>query len=162
MLLLAMGHSGTVMKVFTVGTVLNICLNYLLIKHSDLGMLGAAVSSMASVSTISIGGSFVLYRLSGMHPFAAGYLKPVIGSAIIGVVIYAAAKSFPLYFWMLPVYFLLYIAGYVGLLFLTKSLDAEDAFLLENILEKAGVRPETARKITRRINKGDSEKIEDR
>lgn len=153
MLLLVMGHSGTLLKVFTAGTVLNILLNYALIKHAGFGMLGAAVSSASSVAAISIGGAFVLYRLSGMHPFAPGYIKPVIGSAFIGMIIYAAAKSLPLHFWMLPVYFLLYIGGYAASLIFTRSLDGEDLFLLEQLLKRAGVGQETARRIMQKIQR---------
>ena len=144
------------MKVFTVGTVLNILLNYVLIKHAGLGMIGAAISSMVSVSTISIGGSFILYRLSGMHPFAPGYFKPVMGSALIGVVIYAAAKSLPLYSWMLPVYFLLYLCGYAASLIFTNSLEAEDIFLIRKIMERAGFAPEAAQRIIGKIYREDS------
>jgi O-antigen/teichoic acid export membrane protein len=154
MLLLVLGHSGTVMKVFTAGTVLNILLNYILIKHAGLGMLGAAVASMASVSTISIVGSYILYRMSGIHPLAPGYLKPVIGSAIIGLIIYAAAKNLPLYSWILPVYFILYICGYVASLVLTRSLEAEDIFLIKKIMERAGVAPEAAQRIMGKLPKG--------
>ena len=156
MLLLVLGHSGTVMKVFTAGTVLNILLNYILIKHFGLGMLGAAVSSMASVSFISIGGSLILYRLSGIHPLAPGYFKPVIGSALIGAVIYAAAKSLPLYSWMLPVYFLLYVCGYAASLIFTNSLEAEDIFLIKKIMERAGFAPEAAQRIIGKIYKEDT------
>jgi O-antigen/teichoic acid export membrane protein len=152
MLLLVIGHSGTLLKVFAAGTVLNLLLNYILIKHAGLGMLGAAVASMSSISVISISGSFVLYRISGMHPITGGYLKPVLASSLIGMIIYAAAKSFPLYFWVLPIYFLLYICGYIVSLIFTRSLDAEDFFLLELLLTKAGINAERINKVLRIIS----------
>lgn len=146
MLLLVMGLSRAVMKVSAAGTLLNILLNYILIKHLGLGMQGAAISSMVSFIAISSGCAVVLYRRSGMHPIVSVYLRPVLGSAVIGGIIYAVAKSLPLHFWMLPVYLFLYIFGYLALLILTRSLDAEDVFLFGEILKKAGVPPETARK----------------
>ena len=162
MLLLVMGRSGTVMKVFAAGTMLNVLMNYILIKHAGLGLQGAAISSMVSIVTISLGCSFVLYRLSGIHPLSSAYLKPVTGSAIIGVAIYAAAKGLPLYFWILPVYFLLYICGYLASLILTRSLDAEDVFLFSEILKRAGVEPETTRRIMKKIRMGNTGQIDER
>lgn len=159
MLLLVMGFSKAVMKVAACGTLLNIILNYILIKQIGLGMTGAALASMVSFLVIGLGYSFVLYRRSGMHPFAAGYLKPVIGSALIGVVIYVAAKSLPLYSWMLPVYFLLYICGYIASLVFTRSVDDEDVLLLEALLKRAGVAPEVTRGIAAGIHKWTKGKI---
>ncbi len=160
MLLLVMGLSKAVMKVAAFGTALNIILNYILIKHVGLGMSGAALASMGSFLAIGLGYSYVLYRTNGLHPFADGYLKPVMGSALIGVAIYVAAKSLPLYSWMLPVYLVLYVCGYVASLFLTHSVDAEDIFLFGEILKRAGVAPETTRTIIGRIYKGNLEKID--
>jgi O-antigen/teichoic acid export membrane protein len=153
LLLLVLGHSRAVMKVSAAGTVLNVLLNYLLIKHLGLGIEGAAVSSTFSLIAVGCGYSFVLYRLSGMHPVVSGFLKPVIGSAVIGAVIYVIAKNLPLYFWMLPLYFLLYIGGYIASLVITRSLDAEDVFLFEKILQKAGLTPEATRKVIAKIYK---------
>lgn len=153
MLLLVFGLSKAVMKVSTVCALLNVLLNYVLIKHLGLGIKGAALATMASLIAVSLGYSFILYRHNGMHPVSSCYLKPVIVSAIIGIAIYAAAKNLPLYFWMLPIYLFLYIFGYLASLILTRSIDDEDFFLIGEILKKAGVAPETARKIMRRLNK---------
>jgi O-antigen/teichoic acid export membrane protein len=153
MLLLVLGHSKAVMKVSAAGAILNVLLNYILIKHAGLGMQGAAVSSLISFFAVSSGYSVILYRLSGIHPIAASYLKPVIGSGVIGVGIYGVAKSLTLYVWMLPVYFLLYICGYLVSLVLTKSVDENDVLLFETILKKTGVAPEAVQKIVGRIRK---------
>jgi len=158
-LLLVMGFSKAVMKVAVCGTALNIVLNYVLIKHVGLGMEGAALASTGSFLAIGLGYSFVLYRSSGIHLFTTGYLKPVIVSALIGAAIYAAAKSLPLYPWMLPVYFMLYICGYLASLILTRSVDDEDVFLFGEIMSRAGVAPETTRRIIARIYKRNEGKI---
>jgi O-antigen/teichoic acid export membrane protein len=158
MLLLVMGLSRSVMKISAAGTFLNILLNYILIKHIGFGMQGAAISSMVSFIAIGSGCAVVLYRRSGMHPIVSVYLRPVLGSAVIGVIIYAVAKNLPLYSWMLPVYFLLYVCGYVASLIFTKSLEAEDVFLLGEILKKAGVAPELINNVIWRIYKGRVEK----
>jgi hypothetical protein len=54
---------------------------------------------------------------------------------------------------MLPVYFLLYICGYLVSLVLTKSVDENDVLLFETILKKTGVAPEAVQKIVGRIRK---------
>jgi hypothetical protein len=46
-----------------------------------------------------------------------------------------------------PFYFLLYICGYLASLILTRSVDVNDILLLETLLNKVGVLPETTNKI---------------
>lgn len=160
LLLLVMGLSSAVIKVSTAGALLNVLLNYVLIKHIGLGIQGAAVSSMVSFFAIGLGYSAILYRHSGIHPIASGYLKPVAGSVLIGVIIYAVAKNLPLHFWMLPIYFLLYILGYVASLIITRSFDREDVFLFGELIKKAGATPELAQKIIGKMFNRDMEKAD--
>lgn len=158
LLLLVFGLSKAVVKVSATGALLNVLLNYTLVKHLGMGITGAATSTMVSLVAISIGYSLVLYRHKGIHPVSSGYLKPVAGSALIGVVIYATAKSLPLYFWMLPLYFFLYIAGYLASLLATRSLDDEDVFLLREFLLKAGIGPDAAMRFIRKFHRKESVK----
>jgi O-antigen/teichoic acid export membrane protein len=151
-LLLVMGLSKAAMKVCVAGALLDVLLNYTLIKHFDLGFIGASLSTMISLSAVSLGYSFVLYRHSRMHPISSGYLKPAVASAVIGLIIYAAAKSLPLHFWMLPVYFLLYICGYIASLVFTRSIDKEDVFLFTGILERLGVSVGPVIRVIGRLN----------
>jgi O-antigen/teichoic acid export membrane protein len=158
-LLMVLGLSKSVLKISSVGAFLNVLLNYVCIKHLGLGMDGAALATSISLTAVSFGYSFALYRHCGIHPLASGYLKPAIGSAVIGAAIYAAAKILPLYFWMLPLYFLLYVGGYMVSLILTRSIDSQDAFLFGEVLNRAGVAPKVARQIVGKIYKGDVRKI---
>ena len=160
MLLLVFGLSKAVMKVSAVCALLNVLLNYVLIKHLGLGIQGAALATAVSLIAVSMGYSFVLYRHSGMHPIASGYLKLVMGSAVVGAAIYAAAKSLPLHSWMLPVYFILFICGYFVSLVITRSLDAEDVLLFSEVMKRIGVSPEITGNIIGRIYKGNVEKID--
>jgi O-antigen/teichoic acid export membrane protein len=158
--LLVFGLSKTVMKVSAAAALLDVALNYILIKRLGLGMEGASLATSISLTAVSFGYSFVLYRQCGIHPIASGYLKPAIGSAVVGTIIYAAAKSLPLYFWMLPLYLLLYIGGYMALLILTRSLDLHDVFLFGEILKRAGVAPEVTQNIIGKISRGNLRKID--
>lgn len=154
MLLLVFGLSKAVLQVSAAGALLDVLLNYLLIKHLGLGREGASLATSVSLSAVSLGYSFVLYRHSRIHPLSSRYLKPAIGSAFIGIVIYVVGKTLPLYFWMLPVYFLFYICGYFALLVFTRSFDNEDFMLFGEILKRIGLDPEVARKVIGRIHKG--------
>ncbi len=151
MLLLVFGLSKAVLKVSAAGAVLDVFLNYVFIKHLGLGIAGASAATSVSLVAVSLGYSIVLYRRSGIHPLSSGYLKPAVGSTVIGLVIYAAAKSLPLHFWMLPFYFIVYIGGYICSLIVTGSLEDEDFFLLGSIMRRAGFAPEITQKVIGRI-----------
>lgn len=141
LLLIVMGLPKTIMNITIAAAVVNVALNYILIKRIGMGIEGAALATMFSYILINVLCSIKLYRHSRMHPFSPSYLKPVAGAAISGLVIYAVAKSLPLTFWMLPVYFLLFIGGYGASLLLTKSIEAEDLFMLERVFNRLGVKP---------------------
>lgn len=138
-LMIIMGRSGDLMRVSAYVTVLNIILNYILIKYMGLGNAGASAATLASYFAMNIIISFMLYRMSGIHPFTTQYVKPVISSAIIGLIVYAAAKSLPLYLWMMPLYLLLYLIGYFISLILTKSFEQQDIDMLDAISQKTGM-----------------------
>jgi O-antigen/teichoic acid export membrane protein len=139
LLLLVMGLSRTLMNVSLFGVTLNIGLNYLFIKRLGYGVIGAAVSTLISYIALNVLISWILYRRSRIHPWTAKYIKPVVGSSLIGLIIYALVKSLPLYLWMLPIYLLLFLCGYLLIILLTESIDEEDLFMFRMILGKLGV-----------------------
>ena len=141
MLLMVAGQTKAIMNISVASAVFNVALNYVLVKRMGLGLSGAAVSTMSSYVLLSALYSFALYWKNGLHPFSPSYLKPLAGAAISGVLIYALAKSLPLFFWMMPAYLLLFIAGYAASLLLTRSIESEDLFLMERVLNRLGVRP---------------------
>jgi O-antigen/teichoic acid export membrane protein len=143
LLLLVMGLSKTLMKVSMFGVALNIGLNYLLIKRLGYGIIGAAISTLISYIALNLLISWILYRRSRIHPLTWKYIKPIVSSSVIGLFIYALVKSLPLYLWMLPVYLLLFLCGYLLSILLTKSIDEEDIYIFETILGKLGV-PQSA------------------
>jgi len=137
--MLVKGMSKELMNVSIFGALLNVALNYVLIKHMGLGVVGAAVATMLSYTIIATSSFVLLFRKTGIHPFTPKYLRPVAGSALIGAVIYAVAKSLPLYFWMLPLYFTLFIIGYIVSLILTRSVDKEDLEMFDAIARRMGI-----------------------
>jgi hypothetical protein len=60
-------------------------------------------------------------------------------AGVTGIALYEMAKSAPLHFWMLPVYFLLFMGGYATSLLITRSLEREDIFVLREVMGKLGI-----------------------
>jgi O-antigen/teichoic acid export membrane protein len=138
-LMIVMGRSKDLMLVSIFGTVLDIILNYFLIKILGFGATGAAVATLVSYFSLNIIISLILYRINGTNPLTASYIKPAVGSAVTGLAIYSLAKILPLYYWMLPMYLLLFLLSYTLVLLTTGGFDAEDAALLETMANKIGV-----------------------
>lgn len=149
--LLAMGMTRVIMKISGFAAALNIILNYIFIKRLGYGMTGAAAASLISYISGNILTSSVLYRHSGVHPFTSGHLRPVVGTAVIGLAIYAVAKNLPLYLWMMPLYLVLFVAGYLFSQLATRSLGREDVALFEAISERAGVKMPLISRFLRRF-----------
>jgi len=138
-IMMILGLSRHLMKISVMGTCINILLNYVLIKHLDTGIMGAALATTVSYIIISAMNSFALYKASRIHPVTFSYLGPMLGSVIAGLAVYALAKTLPLHFWMMPVYLILFLGGYVITLLLTKSIEREDIFLFESVANRAGL-----------------------
>jgi O-antigen/teichoic acid export membrane protein len=138
-LLIALGLSKAVMNISISGAVINIILNYVLIKQFGLGITGAATATFLAYFFINIANSLILYWQSGIHPITPRYIKPAIGSAVAGLAIYALVKNLPLYFWMLPIYLVMFVIGCVFFQFITRSIDREDIAMLNAISEKSGM-----------------------
>jgi O-antigen/teichoic acid export membrane protein len=146
MLMMVFGLSRSLMHLSVFGALLGIALNYILIKRLGMGITGAAVATAVAYIAINITTSYILYRESRIHPFTARYLRPVAGSSVVALLIYALAKSLPLYLWLMPLYFILFIGGYIFSLLLTRSLDSEDIALFEAVSKKTGLEMRLMRK----------------
>jgi O-antigen/teichoic acid export membrane protein len=150
MTLLVMGKTRLLMWASLIGALLNVVLNAILIP--PLGITGAAIASMVSYFAINTFCSTKLYQLSRIHPFTKNYLKPIIASGIIIFIIYAfAASLLTITFWMLPLFFILFLAIYALSLLLTKSFDNEDIMLLLAIEKRTGVNATPIKNILRRF-----------
>jgi O-antigen/teichoic acid export membrane protein len=151
MLLTVFGLTRTLMNVSLSGAALNIILNYAFIKRCGYGTKGAATSTMISYLFINISYSTALYRHAKIHPITSRYIKPVLSSSLIGLIIYAIAKNLPLYYWTLPMYFILFLIGYFLSLLLTRSLDSEDIKLIEALSQKTGLKMRLLKKLVYRF-----------
>ena len=149
----AMGLQKELVKTAIVGIVLNVALNYLLIKRMGMGMQGAAISTSISYTVYSSMNTFILYRKTGIHMFTNAYIKPMLCSAAISVVLYMAVKNLPFTLMLMPAYLAIFIAAYVLSILLTGSVEVEDVNLIEGIGGKFGLDVSPLIKIIRKISR---------
>ncbi len=149
LVLTVIGETRLLMWIAVAGAVLNIVFNFTLIPK--YGIAGAAIATLLSnfLGTIICAG--LLYLRNKIHPFTFSYIKPIIGSALIASLIYVIAKSFPLHFWMLPVYFALFIGGYLISIFMTRSIEKEDIEMFDAVTWRMGVELAFIKKLLRRF-----------
>jgi len=148
--LMIMGKTRLLMWVSLITASLNITLNIGLIPL--WGITGAALASLISYFAINIFCSAKLYHLSRIHPFTKSYLKPIIASSMVMVVIYAVAShSLLVAWWMLPLFFILSIVIYGLSLLLTKGLDHEDINMLLAIEKRTGIKATLIKRILKRF-----------
>jgi O-antigen/teichoic acid export membrane protein len=149
--LIIMGRSKSLMNVSIFSAVLNIILNYVFISMLGYGVMGASSATAVSYFFMHGANALILYRVSGIHPITSRYLKPIVGSAIIGLMVYAIAQILPPSAWMLPVYFVVFVAGYLCALLLSRSLEREDIAMFESISRKTGLNSDFLRKVLMRF-----------
>ena len=138
-LLMAMGLTKQMMKISFTVMVINIILNYIFLKLMGYGIVGTAWATTISFFFYGLSNTVLLFRKSGIQPFTFNYTKPVLAAAFIGILIYALAKSIPMSFWILPFYFVLFVAGYAASILLTRSIEREDLDMLEAIGKRIGM-----------------------
>ena len=137
-LMVVLGMLNEVMIAAAFGGVLDILLNYLLIKHLGYGAVGASIATAISYIVVNALSMFLIYRRSGLHPFVKKYLLSYAAAALIGAAIFALSRVLPLHWWMLPPYFLLFVCGFFASMLLTKNIDSEDIEMLDAISARMG------------------------
>lgn len=118
--------------------VLNIGLNISLIP--PLAIAGAAIASIASITSINIIRCGKLYSISGAQPLSKNLTKPTLVSLGLIFLLYFISRSFlTVTHWVLPLLFILYYAIYGSATLLTKSFDHEDITMLLAIEKRTGI-----------------------
>jgi O-antigen/teichoic acid export membrane protein len=150
MTLLIIGRPGLYMRAGLIMVPLNIGLSVVLIPR--LGATGAAIAFMVTYFAANGFCAIKLYQLTGIHPFTRNYVKPIIASGAIIAVIYIIFTSlFTIQFWMLPLFFVLFLAAYGLAWILTRSFDSEDIMLLLAIEQRTGIDATLVKNILRRF-----------
>lgn len=138
-LLVALGMSRLLMKVNLFGALLNVLLNFALIKGGGYGMTGAALASMLSIGFMNITASALIYKETSIHPLSASYLRSIAVSSVMLVLFIIFAHYLPKTTWLLPFYFISIVVVLFASLLFSRSLDKEDFLLLESVMIKAGI-----------------------
>ncbi|MDY6895096.1 MAG: oligosaccharide flippase family protein, partial [Thermotogota bacterium] len=137
--LVTIGKTRLLMWTSLIGAILNIVLNFLLIP--SFGIIGAAVASASSLALINILKSTSLYILYKIHPFTKNYIKPILLSVLLVLVIFTAVTNLfvIITIWILVLVFGLFSVAYGLSILITKSFDKEDIAMLLEIEKMVGV-----------------------
>jgi O-antigen/teichoic acid export membrane protein len=134
-IMVVIGMSHEILYVSTFGGVANIVLNYLFISQFKLEIVGAATACVLTYVSLNILVSILIYKKSGAHPFTKNYFKAIICAAFMGLCIFFASSFLNLHWIFLFFYFSIFIVGYGFLIFITKSIDAEDISIFMTFVE---------------------------
>jgi len=119
-----------------VSVVVSIALNVLLIPR--FGVVGAAISALAVMSTVNALRIFQVYYLLKLIPYNRTFLKPIIAGLVTGILSYSLSRIYPIDA------FILHLIVHVSVLFavfavmiLLLKLDDDDRLMLNQITQKS-------------------------
>jgi len=148
--LIAVGKSQFMMWATLATAVINIGLNATLIP--PFGIEGAAIASIAAITSINLIRCWKLYSLSGAQPLSNNLLKPTLASlALVFLIKFIFGNFVSIVWWMLPVLFILYYGIYGLAILFTKSFDHEDISMLLAIEKRARINLSTTKSILRKF-----------
>ena len=87
------------LKLFSIGMVIKIIVNYILVGIPEINIQGANMGSMVCYSFVTIVALFVLCRQTKIVPdFVSIFVKPLIASVICGAAAYFSEILFDIFF----------------------------------------------------------------
>ncbi|UPV75250.1 flippase [Halorussus limi] len=149
--LIMLGQRRKLLAARSLMVLVNLILSVLLVP--SLGIVGAALGSMAAFLLGNVAVSAYLYREKGLHPFCRDYLRPVVGTLVVagmvGVVVRQSVAISPIV-----------VAGYatfvgvlhVGLYLLARSVRQAEAAMIEAVMNHVGVQNNTVADILDRAS----------
>lgn len=147
--MVVMGENRLLFSLNLFNAASNIILNIILIPQ--FGVTGAALATASSYIMANTLISSYLYRLSGIHPFTKNYLKPLIFSTVIILLIFIISFFLKLTLWLVFISLIAYIVAYFLFLLLSRSFDKEDIDLLLAVERRAGLNLSVLKKILKRF-----------
>lgn len=134
-LMVIIGMKKEISLVSSLGAIVNILFNYLLISMLAQGIVGASTATLGTYAVLNLLVSYIVFKKAGIHPFTRSYLKTVAAALAIGGGFYCLAPLLPCTVWYLPLY-LLALTGVYGLVLLwARSIDTEDVSLIKAVLK---------------------------
>jgi O-antigen/teichoic acid export membrane protein len=146
--LIVTGESNFILVSNIVVTGLNILLNILLIPI--YGMEGAATATAVSYIAGNTLISSKLYRKTKIHPFSLNYIKPLLISFALLIMIQMLHLEITSIWFAIPILVVFLIVYFLLVLF-SKSVDKEDVELFLEVERKLGIEMEIVKKILRRF-----------
>jgi O-antigen/teichoic acid export membrane protein len=146
--LIVIGESNFILVSNVVVTIINIVLNIVLIPI--YGMEGASVATAFSYIVGNTMVSLKLYRKTKIHPFSLNYVKPLLISFVLLLVIQMLRLSVPSIWHAIPI-LIVFLTIYFFLVLLSRSVDREDVELFLAVERKLGIELEVVKKVLRRF-----------
>jgi O-antigen/teichoic acid export membrane protein len=127
---------------------LNILFNAILIPI--YGMVGAAIATTTSYFVGNVFASCWLYNITKVHPFSWNYVKPLVISFTLLILIKAINLNLPNIWYAIPILVIFFFVYFLLILF-SKSIDREDVELLIAIERRLGIDLKLLKKILNRF-----------
>lgn len=97
-MLQAVGRMDVPLKLFTIGMIMKIIVNYILVGIPEINIQGANVGSIVCYGFVTVVAMFILCRETKITPnFISIFIKPLIAAIICGVAAYFAEIFFDLF-----------------------------------------------------------------
>jgi O-antigen/teichoic acid export membrane protein len=113
-------------------------------------MEGASVATAFSYIVGNTMVSLKLYRKTKIHPFSLNYVKPLLISFVLLLVIQMLRLSVPSIWHAIPI-LIVFLTIYFFLVLLSRSVDREDVELFLAVERKLGIELEVVKKVLRRF-----------
>ncbi|MBE3094356.1 MAG: flippase [Actinobacteria bacterium] len=148
--LIAYGKSNFVMYVNTLGAILNVIGNFILIP--TYGPAGAAVATGISLLSISALKAFKMFKLSGINVFRSYIIKPIFLTSLIAVLIAIPVGRFiTVNLIALGILFILFTTILLLIIILSKSFSKEDIELVLLVEKSTGLNFKRTKRLLRRF-----------
>lgn len=132
------------------GAGVNFALNYLFIPL--YGVNGAAIATAFSLALMNLLHLFFVYRIGGLQPFRASYIKPLFASLLAIFVVYTISKYVVgVSLLSLISMFFVFLALYFFLLLLMKSFEEEDLMIMRAIDQRLGTKSDWIRETIKKF-----------
>lgn len=145
------GRTKLIMINTSIGALLNVLLNFLLIPIYAIN--GAAIATTISLLVVNALAFLEVRAITNIKPIRLNYLRIFFASIIATIIVYVITI---LFFKVIPIsilfsMFLLYMCSYFSLLLLIKAFEKEDIVIMKAIEERSGMRLQCMRNLIARF-----------
>ena len=147
--LLVFKKTNTVFIISLIGAILNLTLNILLIP--SYGIIGASIATAISLFAIAATTIFIARKTTKINQFDSRILRAIIAVSLSAILLILVKSQVNEEILRLMFGGGVFIASYLALLLITKTLEREDLVFISLIQTKTGIRIEKLNRIVRRF-----------